>query len=64
MCSNNKVQLKGYHACPTISRHNDFSLIEKAVLSGEYMNMELKHIQKCLLYLRVLHLLDISSGDG
>ena len=63
-CSKYKIQLKGRHACPMISRVNDFSLIEKAVSSGSLTNNEIKNIQKCLLYLQVLHMSDISKGDG
>ena len=64
VCSKYKIQLRGRHACPKVSRINDFSLMEKAVSSGRLTNIEIKHVQKCLLYFQVLHISDISKGDG
>ena len=64
MCHKYKIQIQGEHACPFICRQNDFSLMEKVVQDGSFSKQEILHIQKCLLYLQVLHISDIADGEG
>jgi len=59
-----ELSIVGRHPCPTLARSNDFNLMEKIIESERLSKKEILSIQRCLIYLQVLHVSDISNGLG
>jgi len=59
-----ELSIVGRHPCPTLARSNDFNLMERIIESERLSKKEILSIQRCLIYLQVLHASDISNGLG
>ena len=59
-----QIELRGEHAHPKPARVNDFNLMETIVESAQFTNEEILSVQRCLLFLQVLHMSDIKNGQG
>ena len=63
-CSDHSIHVDGTYNLPKLARVNDRFLMEMAVSSDIFTKKELQTINRCRLFLRVLCLSDICSGDG
>jgi hypothetical protein len=63
-CEKHCIVLKVQYPCPNLARVNDFVLMQHAIESQKLTKEELLSLQRCLIYLQVLHASDISNGQG
>lgn len=59
-----KVTIYGHYSRPHVIRDNYFSLMEKLVESKQMQTYEMLSVNRCQVYLRVLHFSDIVNGQG
>ena len=63
-CSDHKIYVNGRYHLPKLARVNDKFLMEMAVSSELLTKKELQIVNRCRLFLRILCLSDLCSGDG
>ena len=62
-CHHYNIQLCGNYSKPTLQRTNDFFLMDN-IFESHFSQKEIIKINHCRLYLQVLMLSDIATGDG
>ena len=65
-CWEEGIRLEGYYHRPTVSRENDEFLMEKLLTENRdiFDKEEIMVINRCRVYLQVMTMADIASGDG
>ena len=65
-CSENNIQLCGKYCLPQIQREHDVFIMEGLVTGfrDNFSRSEIQTVNRCRLYLQVLTIADIISGDG
>ena len=65
-CHENKMVVSGLYARPSIQRQHDYFLMERLIRNfpGIFSTSELQAINRCRLFLQVLTMADVSTGDG
>ena len=58
------IQLKGYYEKPSVSRINDYALMDRLVEMDLHNENDMIKINRCRIFLNVMNLSDIANGNG
>ena len=64
MTHKHQIKLLGYYEKPSISRINDYALMDKLVELDIHTDEDMSKINRCRIFLQAMNLSDIVNGEG